>query len=209
MRTIVYDLDGTLVDSAIIVQDILNDMRSELGKPSLSKSDLIPWLSLGGEDLVGNALEVSTNSLSQAVSEFRRRYYLRPTPLDSVYPGVLETLERLAGESNRLALCTNKPRNLAEKVLRETGLARFFAFVSAGGDLPSKKPDRRNLDICLSYFSVSADEAVLVGDSKVDQMTAKTAGVSFVLFAGGYNDGVALTDSDRIIDHHLDILNFI
>ena len=206
-RLIVYDLDGTLVDSANVVAGILNEMRVKLGKKPLTKEDFYPWLSLGGEDLVGNGLGISQNIVSSYLTEFRARYLKLTTPNDCVYDGVFESLDYLKKANFFIALCTNKPRPLAEKVLVDSGLNYYFAFIVAGGDLPDKKPHPSNLISCQNYFGVSAEETVLVGDSKVDQQLANNLNVPFIFYPHGYDDGVDIEFVGSRLEKHTDIIN--
>ncbi len=189
-KIVVFDLDGTLVDSAATVRSILNSMRSELGLQPLPTQNFIPWISLGGDMLVSKALEMPINLVSHCTEKFRDRYFDFATPLDSVYTGVIDVLEYLSSEGITLNLCTNKPRRLAEKVLKETSLERFFSFTSAGGDLPTSKPNPANLTVCLQPTNTSLNEVFFVGDSTVDQMTAENANVKFIFYENGYDDGV-------------------
>lgn len=206
---VIYDLDGTLIDSAAIVIAILNKMREEIGRPPIAKSDLVPWLSLGGESLIVKALEVEGGEASIYLDDFRDRYLRVPTPSGAVYPGVNETLNELLEMEICLAVCTNKPRKLAEKVLNETGLLGKFSFISAGGDLPTQKPNPKNLEICLDYFGSSSSEAIMVGDSTVDQVLSLSTGVPFAHYLLGYDDGVINNKTNYKISHHLDLIKYI
>lgn len=190
-KLFVFDLDGTLVDSAPVAAKILNGMREVLGMLPIAHESYIPWLSHGGTTLIANALDVNVPESLPLLEKFREQYFSLPTPSDSVYAGVFEALEHLQRNQYRLAICTNKPRKLAEKVLRETGLERFFDYISAGGDLPSSKPAVENVRICLRYFNVEPDSALMVGDSRVDQEMADNARIPFIFFTRGYNDGVS------------------
>jgi phosphoglycolate phosphatase len=205
----VFDLDGTLVDSARTVTDILNEKRSELGLPGVDVSALVPWLSLGGEQLVAQALELPLASAAEHVLDFRCRYLERRTPKESVYPGVNELLGALAERNKRIAVCTNKPRNLAEKVLAEVGLDRWVEFTCAGGDLPVSKPHVETLMSCLRRFAVSSSETLLVGDSTVDHRLASAAGVKFAFFQKGYDDGVSICSGDISISSHLQLKSML
>ena len=208
-KLVIYDLDGTLIDSALIVQSIINQMRKEQGRDPIDKEKLIPWLSLGGEDLISNSLEVSGDDVHRCLGEFRDRYYEIQTPIESVYVGVMETLEQLHDLNIKLAICTNKPRKLVEKVLNETGLFDNFSFISAGGDLPTRKPDQRNIELCFEGLSTAPETSILVGDSTIDQRLAKLVGIPFIQYAPGYDDGVATSDLRHKIYHHLELLNYL
>lgn len=208
-QLIIYDLDGTLIDSAKVVSGILNQMRSEVGLSHLTIEQLMPWLSLGGEDLVANALEISLEKSQPHLHEFRKRYSQVSTLEDSLYPGIKECLQDFLKSGYHLAVCTNKPRALAEKVLKETKLDDFFGYINAGGDLPYKKPHPQTLLSCLSFFGVGVDEAILVGDSTVDQRLSKATEVAFVQYLPGYDDGIELSDPKMCIDHHAKLRNIL
>lgn len=210
INLVVYDLDGTLIDSAEIVLYILNQMRKESGKQPIDRVNLLPWLSLGGEALVINALGLIQNhdNVGNYLDEFRYRYSKCVTQRTAVYPGVHETLDFLIGAGIKLALCTNKPRNLAEKVLCETELLNKFSFISAGGDLLTQKPSPDNLLICLKNFGILPSNTIFVGDSTVDQMVSNLTKVKFVHYAPGYNDGVHEKNLLKI-NHHEELLNII
>lgn len=205
-RLAVFDLDGTLVDSAKVVASILNELRQEIGKDAKAIDHFIPWLSLGGEELVANGLEIAPKDAEQYLKEFRERYALLPTPKDSIYPGVEKLLVHLYALDVKMCICTNKPRNLAEKVLEETGLQKYFKFMCAGGDLETKKPHHRNLEVCIANFEVPPEAAVLIGDSLVDQKVAGSLGVDFAFFEAGYDDGVDAKSIVFSFKKHLELI---
>ncbi len=206
---IVYDLDGTLVDSAKTVVTVLNTLRAELGLGTLSTEMVLSSISLGGEDLIRHALRVTGKNVHHYLQKFRNLYLEIPTPQNSVYEGVTETLGELFFRDVKLAICTNKPRNLANKVLNETGLGDYFSFVNAGGDLMTKKPSSENLKACIDFFGVQFDQIYLVGDSTVDQNLANNSGVEFFFYASGYDDGVDIKSAKAVIHNHSELLKFI
>jgi phosphoglycolate phosphatase len=99
-------------------------------------------------------------------------------------------LQALQKAGFALAICSNKPQTLCEKVLLETGLASYFSCIVGSSSAMPAKPDRAPLDFALNVLQVSHQYAVLVGDSTVDQAAAKAAQIPFVFFSGGYDDGV-------------------
>jgi phosphoglycolate phosphatase len=209
VKLIIYDLDGTLINSAKTVVNILNQIRNDRGLQPLTIKRLVPWLSMGGEDLVASALEIPVDDIHPYLLKFRKRYAELSTPEDSLYPGVKEALNELSNLGYQLAICTNKPRGLTEKILKETQLHSYFAYLNAGGDLLHKKPHPDNLFSCLSYFGLGSKEAILVGDSTVDQAMAMAAKVAFVQYLPGYDDGIELSNNQMKIDHHTELKNLI
>ena len=207
--TIVYDLDGTLIDSAATVAGLLNDLRAERTLLPLAREDLTPWLSVGGKTMVAAALNIAKDEAQAYLDMFRARYLALPTNPATLYPDVHKTLSTLKSRGIRLGLCTNKPRQLTEKILAETGLNIYFNAVCAGLDLPTSKPHPDNLHACLNGLGCSPDETLVVGDSCVDQAIAKACGTGFVFFSGGYDDGVSQENRTLTIQHHAEIFNLI
>ena len=207
--TIIYDLDGTLVDSASTVASILNDMRIERKMAPLPVTAYKPWLSIGGNAMIANAfgLDEEAVEVNELLSTFRSRYLTLDTDLKTIYPNVRATLEKLCNLGVKLGLCTNKPRLLTDKVLRETGLDSYFSVVCAGNDLKTRKPHPENLQFCLAALDSRANETIMVGDSRVDQALAEACGTTFTFFRGGYDDGVILSENIYQIDDHCEIFD--
>lgn len=209
VKAIVFDLDGTLVDSGRVVAAILNDMRKKQGKPERPMADFLPWLSLGGEQLIAHALEVDAAEVQTNLSCFRQQYFELPTPADSLYAGVVDAIEALTKLGFRLSICTNKPRRLAEKVLTETNIADYFSYLCAGDDLPTRKPHADNLQACLACFGLTAENGIVVGDSSVDQTMANRLNMPFFFHQNGYDDGVQVDDACYPFDHYHELLTEI
>jgi phosphoglycolate phosphatase len=189
-KAVVFDLDGTLINSAGQVASILNDLRVELGKPIMPVSSYVPWISLGGVCLIKNGLGVTDDQAPELLNKFREIYKNKPTPLDSLIPCVREVLADLKCQGIKICICTNKPRSLALKVLNELNIYKFFDYVNAGGDLPKPKPHPDNLHACLNAVHCEADHSIMVGDSLVDQNLANSCEVPFAWYSAGNDDGV-------------------
>lgn len=205
--TIVYDLDGTLVDSVATVAGLLNALRTERGLPPLERGAYIPWLSIGGKTMIAAALGIPENLAPPFLANFRARYQAVPTDPATLYPAVHGTLSKLKAAGIRLGLCTNKPRPLTDKMLEETGLGTYFGAVCAGLDLPTAKPHPENLRVCLKALGAVPETTVVVGDSRVDQILAEACGTGFAFFSGGYDDGVRLDACTLILRKHEEIFN--
>lgn len=205
--TIVYDLDGTLLDSAATVVALLNALRTERALPPLARDDCTRWLSIGGRTMVAAALDIPEAEAQPFLDIFRARYQALPTDPATLYPAVHDTLAELKARGIRLGLCTNKPRPLTDKILAETGLGAYFSTVCAGLDLPTCKPHPDNLHACLDALGSRPEDTVVVGDSRVDQTLAEACRTDFCFFSGGYDDGVRQDACALTLRHHEEILN--
>ena len=185
----VFDLDGTLVDSVPLFADILNAMLLDRGAPArVTAAQARPHATAGGHAMVTALLGEHCGDVDQAIGEFRERYRALPTPSDSLYPGVAETLAALSAAGVGLAVWSNKPQALCEKVLQELGVAdRFGAIVGSGPGVPLK-PDPTGYDLALARAGGARARSCFIGDSEADYQAAKRANVPFVMFTYGYGD---------------------
>lgn len=209
INSVLFDLDGTLLDSAHLIENILNSMRASRGQSVLLLSSYRKWISLGAADLVGNAMEATEHDIPSLVKEFRSRYFELPTPINTLFPGVVSTLNSLVASGVQLAICSNKPEYLCRKVLIDTGLNGHFASVVGGDTVSKAKPHREPLDYALAVLGVNSNTAIFVGDSTVDQRAAIAAQLPFVFFKGGYDDGVDIVAANWCIDSVAQVCNIV
>ena len=187
LRHIVFDLDGTLVDSALHNAMILSEMLAERGSERrVARTDAIPHMSYGGPHLVTHLLGEECGDETAEVTDFRARLADRPTPETCIYPGVRSGIAALAAQGFVLGVCSNKPQHLCDKIVDELGLRRFVASVVGSRDAVPAKPHRAMLDLNLSEMGGVTATALLVGDSEVDHATAAAAGLPFWLVSYGY-----------------------
>ena len=183
---LVFDLDGTLVDSRQDLAEATNRLILEHGGQPLDQEAVVHMVGEGVEKLVGRAFRAAGLSVPEgAAPRFLELYGERLLVHTRAYPGVPEALEALAHLTS-LAVLTNKPRDLSEAILAGLGLATFFGQV-LGGDGPwGRKPDPEGLRRLMSDFDVLVEETLLVGDSKIDLQTARAAGTSIALARYGF-----------------------
>lgn len=184
--TLLFDLDGTLVDSAVDIAAALSRLRVARGGAAIVPDTVRPLVSGGVEHLVRRVLHTPGGDLADDVAAFRAMLAVLPPRPDSVYPGALSALTELAEGGWPMAVVTNKPERLARLLLDQLDLSRFFAAVVGGDTLPVRKPDRAPLDRALALVGNGHDGALMIGDSAVDAAAARAAGLRFVLFEGGY-----------------------
>jgi phosphoglycolate phosphatase len=194
LSLVVFDLDGTLVDSAGDLAAAVNAMLADFGCQPLSVPEVRRMIGDGVAMLVTRALaarECRQADPAAASRIFMRHYESRATALTTAFPGVAEALRALRDEGMALAVCTNKPQRISAEILGSLGLAAYFSRVIGGDSLPFRKPDPRVLLTLLDSFDATPEASLLVGDSEVDAATARSAGVPFVLMKHGYRRGPA------------------
>lgn len=209
IETIVFDLDGTLVDSVRDVGAILQQMRQERGLCETDDSDIRYWSSRGGHEMIRAILGCADEEADFLLDDFRTRYAERPTDPASLYAGVDSVLSTLSSRGFSIALCTNKPQRLTEKVLSELSIRDYFHSVVCGDTLARKKPDPQPLTEAIRRAGGRAESTLMIGDSTVDLRTAQAVGVRFAFFSGGYDDGVRREDACCILSDITDVFAFV
>ncbi|NNU80842.1 phosphoglycolate phosphatase [Halovulum dunhuangense] len=205
MSAIVFDLDGTLIDSAPDIRAAANAMLSELGAEDLDLPMLRSFIGNGTLKLVeraltARALPTDEGFLHDAHHRFTAHYNASPAALTVLYPGVEAALAALLDAGHVLGICTNKPEAPARAILKHFGMADLFPVVVGGDSLPVRKPDPAPLRT--AYAALGAAPMLYVGDSEVDADTAAAAGLPFALFTEGYRKSpVAALRHDFAFDH--------
>lgn len=201
---VVFDLDGTLIDSAPDICAIANSILRDLGREPLSLDVTRTFIGEGAAVLIERIMHArgighSADTHAELLALFISRYETMPME-SAFYAGVGAALDKLLAAGHRLGLCTNKPEGPTRVVLADTGLDRWFSAVIAGGMLDSRKPEPQMLLKVLEDMGPGA--ALYVGDSETDAETAQRAGVPFALFSGGYRKRpVADIRHDWLFDH--------
>ena len=165
---------------------ILNKFRVELDLLPLSEMEILPWISEGGINLITKALLVSDKSASLWLQKFRESYKDKNTSKDLLYNWVFSFLSYAKEQDFGLAVCSNKPEPLLLKALDETALRKFFPMVIGGSNKTKPKPDPERIERILSATDCHPTQAVMIGDSVIDQQTCTNAQIDFVWYTGGY-----------------------
>lgn len=176
VRALIFDLDGTLIDSKRDLIRSVNAMLKEMGRETLHEDTISGYIGRGAPQLVGQALGNGTSEadLEKALRFFLAHYEEHKLDSTCAYPGVTEALDELCEFS--MAVLTNKPVRVSMRIVEGLGLAKYFRVVYGGNSFETKKPDPLGARKILEEFGTAPQEAMLIGDSEVDVQTARNAG---------------------------------
>jgi len=213
-RLVMFDLDGTLVDSVPDLATAVDRMLAELGRPPAGLERVRQWVGNGARVLVRRALAggldhsaVGEAETEQALARFLD-IYADCHELITLYPGVHELLEALSTAAVELAVVTNKPERFVAPLLEQVGLGGYFRWIIGGDTLPQQKPDPAALLQVMRLAGVSQAQSLFVGDSRTDVLAARAAGVPCVAVSYGYNHGrpVAEEEPALVVDSLAELL---
>ncbi len=208
---VMFDLDGTLVETAPEIMDAVNDTLARFDLPLVSQQQVNDWIGHGTLSLLVDAVAFATGRsvadvraselLRTMVGEYNVFYGRRCGTRSHLYPQVRETLEALRAQGTRLAVVTNKEGRYTQIVMDVQKLTDLFDVIISGDTFASKKPDPVGVAHCLQQFDVLPQRALFVGDSSIDVATARAAGVTVWMLPYGYNMGqpIEACAPDRII----------
>ena len=208
---ILFDLDGTLIETAPEIADAVNDTLGHFGFAAVTQQQVNDWIGHGTRELLIQALAFVQQTPADTVrhldhfpvieAEFSRHYQRRCGTRSHLYPKVRETLHTLRAAGVRLAVVTNKEGRYTQTVLDAHELAPLFDRVVSGDTLRVKKPDPAGIHDCLGAFGVAPSRALFVGDSSIDVATARNAGIAVWALPYGYNMGepIEACGPDRVI----------
>src|SRR5712671_7171910 len=193
VRALIFDLDGTLIDSKLDLIHSVNAMLSEMKRPQLAADIISGYIGHGAPQLVARAMggTAKEEELKQALQFFLGYYEDHKMDNTCAYPGVAETLERLRHVP--MAVLTNKPARISVRILKALELGKYFRAIYGGNSFASKKPDPFGAATISREFGVAPRESMIVGDSEVDVQTARNAGMlaAAVNYGFGVHDRVA------------------
>lgn len=212
-KAIIFDLDGTLVDSAEDLRASLNVMLDDLGLRPIEMGEIRSMIGDGVPKLVERALVATGGDLDQnsaLVTRFLRIYESNAAVLTRCYPGVVETLDVLRSRQFRLAVVTNKPFIATEKILRSLSIADFFSAVIGGDSVPQRKPHPAPLLEAGRRLALDPADLIMVGDNIHDVEAARAAGIRSIAVTYGYHHQPPSTfQADRLIDRFDELLALV
>ncbi len=218
IAAVIFDADGTLIDSKEDIAAAANYAMKAMGRPTLPHQQLYRYIGHGGLALVASALrggEPVTHpdpelapEADEAFRHFIAYYSEHPVDHTRLFPGVAETLTELGRRGKKLAVATNKDAALTQQVLRELGADSYFPIILGDGKSPDRKPNPEVIHQILRSYDVPPAGAVMVGDSEVDVQTARNAGIATIGLTYGHGGRAALekAGADWVVDDMRDIL---
>jgi phosphoglycolate phosphatase len=206
---LLFDLDGTLIDSVPDLAKALNATLRELDLPTYDEATVRNWIGNGAATLVKRGLagnrEIDPGPdeelFAEAMERFLRHYERVLNEATGLYPGVAGTLQALNDAGYTMAVVTNKPSQFVGPILQNLSIDRHFDLIVGGEDLPRKKPDPLPLLHACEKLGCSREEALMIGDSSNDILAAQAAGIPVIAVSYGYDNGRSVRElgADEII----------
>lgn len=212
VKLLIFDLDGTLIDSRLDLAAAVNAMMRHLANPPLPIEQVCRYVGNGAPVLVRRALgEQTPDASTQAGLEFFLDYYRRHALDQTVlYPGVREAVERLAAAGKRMAVLSNKPEDLSRAILEGLGVGDRFFRVYGGNSFEFKKPNPIGVERLMAEVDASREETLMVGDSSVDVATARNAGVACCGVTYGFQpETLADPAPDLLVDRMEELADWV
>ena len=190
---VLFDLDGTLIDTAPDLAWSIDETLKQLGLPECGESRVRAWIGSGIDGLLNRALtndikgKAEKELFDKALTIFKEIYFENICRQSRIYPGVMDAMDYLQKNNIFMACVTNKTGRFTDKILQELELYDLFGIVVSGDTLAVKKPHAEPLLHALAHYSLAADSALMVGDSRTDVNAARAAGVPVLCVTYGYN----------------------
>ena len=194
MALVMYDLDGTLLDTAGEIAQAVNLTLSEFDRPPVSQDDVRRWIGHGTGWLMEQAWHAtkvgkSDQPFTEVMERFKVHYAFTAGIDSQPFPCVMETLDKVRGLGIKQAVVTNKEGRFTDRVIDAHHLREYFDLIISGDTLPFKKPNPGVLVHCIQTLNETLTQSLFIGDSEIDVATAKAAGVTCWAVPYGYNHG--------------------
>lgn len=198
IKLIIFDLDGTLVDSIVDIKDAVNFALAPTGMKEKTVEEVRLMVGGGISLLFEKTLNGNVERFDESMDRFFEYYFEHTTDSTVLYEGVEETIKKL--DSFKKGVISNKREIFVKKVIEELHIDKEFDLIFGSDSVDEKKPSPKPIYEMLDILKVKAEDAVIVGDSDVDIMAGNAAGIRTVGVTYGYRDRVLLQDADRLID---------
>ncbi|MCU4675277.1 phosphoglycolate phosphatase [Catenovulum sp. 2E275] len=218
-NVLLFDLDGTLIDSAPDLALAVNLTLAELGRTQFPEETIRGWVGNGAKVLIERALSGSQQIsehldpafAKQALAMFLNNYQNNICVKTKLYSGVKQSLAELKDSGYRLAIVTNKPEQFINPIIKGLGILDYFEVCVGGDTLANKKPLPDQLYYACEKMEVDISQCIMVGDSRNDILAAKAAGIASVGLTYGYNYGenIAEQNPEWVLDNFADLTNIL
>lgn len=214
---LMFDLDGTLIDSVPDIADAVNRTLSDLQRPTFDETTIRHWVGNGAKILIERALTATqdtalqADTLQTALQHFFDHYAKQTCQKTTAYQGVNEGLHQLAQASFSMAIITNKPIQFVPSILQTLGWQDLFCHILGGDSLAVKKPDSTPLLYTCEKLQFHPNNSYMIGDSKNDVLAGKNAHIKTLALSYGYNYGqdIRAFSPDQTFDNFSDLTTFL
>ncbi|HEX5226576.1 MAG TPA: HAD hydrolase-like protein [Bryobacteraceae bacterium] len=209
---LIFDLDGTLIDSKLDLVHSANATRAFMGLGAISEELVSSYVGNGAPVLVRRLLgaEASHEDVARALEYFLSYYRAHMLDNTHLYPGVREALDRFHADGTQMAVLTNKPVKFSRSLVAGLGLAEHFFQVYGGNSFEQKKPDPIGIETLLGESGASRERTIMVGDSGVDVRTARNARVTACGVAWGFQpETFAAEPPDLVIENMMELADYV
>ena len=187
LKTFLFDLDGTLINSADDIAEAVNYTLKQLNREPLTKKEIVKYVGYGAKKLMRDVLKVEDEELIQKGTEIFREFYLsNPCVYTTPYPYTEELLKVLKENNKKVGVITNKYEEVSKRILDKLGLSKYIDIVVGGDTTGEKKPSAKPVNYALNQLNAKSEESILIGDSEVDIQAGKNANTKTGLVLYGY-----------------------
>jgi phosphoglycolate phosphatase len=212
MDLLIFDLDGTLIDSRLDLANAVNATRRHMGREPLSNERVYSYVGNGAPVLIRRAMgeQAAEAELQEALEFFLEYYSDHDLDFTTLYPGVEESLNRLLAAGKRMAVLTNKPVRMSRAIVQGLGVGGHFVQVYGGNSFEFKKPNPIGIETLMRETRTDRSRTMMIGDSSVDVQTARNAGVQCCGVTYGFQpETLADPAPELVVDRMEDLADWV
>jgi len=212
VKLLIFDLDGTLIDSKLDLAHAVNATLAHMGMPALEHERVYSYVGNGAPVLIRRALgdEATEHQVEEALEFFLEYYREHPLDFTRLYPGVRESLERLWQAGKQMAVLTNKPVRISRAILVGLRAQDFFFQIYGGNSFEFKKPHPVGVEALMRETGIGRDATLMVGDSGVDVETARNAGIACCGVTYGFQPETLVDPApDKLVDRMEELADWV
>ncbi len=212
MDLLIFDLDGTLIDSRLDLAQAVNATRRHMGKEPLENERVYSYVGNGAPVLIRRAMgeQATEAELQEALEYFMEYYGDHDLDYTTLYPGVKDSLDRLLAAEKRMAVLTNKPVRMSRSIVKGLGVAEHFVQVYGGNSFEFKKPNPIGIEALMRETGIDRARTMMIGDSSVDVQTARNAGVQCCGVTYGFQPETLVDPApELVVDRMEDLVDWV